>query len=344
MKAVYFEKHGGAEVLKYGDVPDPIPGKEEVLVDVKACSLNHLDIWTRKGMPGVSVPLPHILGCDAAGVVNKTGPGVRGFTKGDRVIVSPGMGCGRCEHCRSGWDSLCDSYSVLGFQLNGGYAEKVAVPARRLVKIEGTLSFEEWAAVPLVFMTAWHMLHTHAKIKKGETVLVHAAGSGVGSAAIQIAKLAGCSVITTVGSDAKIPKARALGAGEVINYRRKDFSQEVRALTRNRGADVVFEHIGPDTWMKDMACLAKAGRLVTCGATSGPKVEIDLRFLFTRQQTIIGSYMGGHGELAEVLKLVEKGKLKPVVGEVLPLRDAARAHETMESRNHFGKLVLRTTG
>ena len=341
MKAVVFNQHGDSSVLKYTDVPDPAPKRGEVLVQVKACSVNRLDIWVRKGLPGVSIHVPHILGCDVAGVISEIGKGVTGLKKDDRVIVSPGLGCGACARCRSGWDSLCDAYHILGFQIDGGYAQKAAVSARRAVKVSGRLSFEEWAAVPLVFLTAWHMLVTHAKIKRSDTVLVHAAGSGIGSAAIQIARLAGARVITTVGSDEKAPKAKKLGARDVILYRKTDFADEVRRLTSGAGADLIFEHVGPETWSKNLQCLAKGGRMVTCGATSGPRVEIDLRFLYIRQQTIIGSYMGSSRELASVLALVENGKLKPVVDRVFPLKDAREAHDRMESRSNFGKVVLR---
>ena len=261
MKAVYFNQHGGPEVLQYGDFPDPKPAAGEVLIDVKACSLNHLDIWTRKGMPGVTIPFPHILGCDISGIVVDMSGAATALRKGDRVIVSPGMGCGTCVRCKMGWDSLCDQYDVLGFQINGGNAERIAVPARRVIKVTATRSFEEWAAVPLVFLTAWHMLRTQAKLKAGEKVLVQAAGSGVGSAAIQIAKLTGARVFTTVGSDDKVEKAKALGADAVIHYKQTDFSEEIRRLTNREGVDVVFEHIGPETWQKDLACLAKGGRL-----------------------------------------------------------------------------------
>jgi NADPH:quinone reductase-like Zn-dependent oxidoreductase len=341
MKAVFFGKHGEADVLAYGERPDPAPKAGEVLVAVRACSLNHLDIWVRKGLPGVAIPLPHIPGCDVAGTVAALGRGVRGFKIGDRVVVSPGMGCDRCPRCRSGWDSLCDAFHILGFQIDGGYAEKVAVAARRVLKVGPRLSFEEWAAVPLVFLTAWHMLHTRACVRRGETVLVHAAGSGVGSAAIQIAKLAGARVMTTVGSDDKIGKARRLGADRVVNYRKQDFAEEAKRWTGGAGVDVVFEHVGPEVWTKSLASLAKRGRLVTCGATSGPRVELDLRFLYMRQQSVMGSYMGGARELQTVLGLVAKGRLRPVVDRIFPLKEVREAHLLMESRAHFGKIVLR---
>ena len=341
MKAIVYDAHGTEEVLQYRDVSDPRAGQGQVEVAVKACSINHLDLWARKGMPGVKLPLPHIGGSDVAGTVASVGAGVEGLKAGDRVIVAPGMGCGDCAHCLHGWDSLCDRYNILGFQIDGGYAEKVVVPARRVVPVSDKWSFEEWASVPLVFLTAWHMLHTHAGIRSGKTVLVHAAGSGIGSAAIQIAKLAGAEVITTVGSADKVSKAKALGADHVVLYRDTDFAEAVKALTGGRGVDIIFEHIGPDTWNKNLSCLAKGGHMVTCGATSGPKVEMDLRFVYMRQQSITGSYMGGKAELLTVLGLIGAGKLKPVVDTVFALKDARQAHERMESRKFFGKLVLK---
>lgn len=340
MRAVFFREHGGVEKLEYGYLPEPVPGPGEVLVRVKACALNHLDIWTRQGMPGVKIPLPHILGCDIAGEVAKLGHGVRGISIGKKVVIAPGISCGRCPYCRAGWDSLCDHYKIMGLQVNGGYAEYVKAPARNLIPVSKKCTFEEWAAVPLVFLTAWHMLVTRAELKKGETVLIHAAGSGIGSAAIQIAKYLGARVFATVGSDEKIKRAKALGADEVINYEKKDFSLEVKRLNRGRGVDVVFEHIGPTTFQKSLASLARKGRLVTCGVTSGPLVNLDLRFLFIRQLSISGSYMGGMRELGKVIRRVERGKFKPVVDKVFPLREAQEAHARMLERKNFGKIVL----
>ena len=340
MKAVFFKEHGGVEKLEYGYQPEPSPGHGEVLVRVKACALNHLDIWTRQGMPGVKISLPHILGCDIAGEVEKLGPGVKGISPGRKVVVAPGISCGCCHACRTGWDSLCSEYKILGFQVNGGYAESVKVPARNLIPVDKTWTFEEWASVPLVFVTAWHMLVTRARLKKGETILIHAAGSGVGSAAIQIAKYLGARVLTTVGSDEKIKRAKSLGAHEVINYEKKDFALEVRRLNHNRGVDVVFEHIGTAAFQRSLTALAPRGRIVTCGVTSGPMVNLDLRFLFVRQLSIFGSYMGGIQELRTVLRLLHKKKLRPVVDKVFPLKDAREAHLHMLDRKNFGKIVL----
>ena len=340
MRAVFFREHGGLEKLEQGYLPEPVLGPGEVLVRVKACALNRLDLWTRQGMPGVKIPLPHILGCDIAGEVVRLGHGSRGVAVGKKVVIMPGISCGRCAHCRSGWDSLCDHYKIMGLQVNGGYAEYVKAPARNLIPITKDWTFEEWAAVPLVFLTAWHMLVTRARLKKGESVLIHAAGSGIGSAAIQIAKYLGARVFTTVGSDEKIKRAKSLGADEVIPYEKKDFSLEVKRLNHNRGVDVVFEHIGPATFQKSLASLARKGRLVTCGVTSGPTVNLDLRFLFIRQLSLFGSYMGGLKELHTVLRLVRKKKLRPVVDKVFPLCQAREAQARMLERRNFGKIVL----
>ncbi len=339
MRAVIFNSHGSPEELQYTYVDTPKPKPHEVLVKVRAAALNHLDIWTLMGMPGVKISMPHILGCDVSGEVVEYGSKVKKRFKGP-VIAAPGASCGKCAHCKKGWDSLCDHYQITGFQVNGGYAEFVAVPAENIIPVSSRWSFEEWASVPLVFLTAWHMLVTRARLKKGEKVLIHAAGSGIGSAAIQIAKYLGAFVITTVGRDEKIKKARALGADEVINYEKKDFADEVTRLTRGRGAEVVFEHIGPATFPKSVACLAKKGRLVTCGVTSGPMVQLNLRFIFARQLSISGAYMGGNKELRKVIQLLEKKKLRPVVDKVFPLREAKEALERMQRRDNFGKIIL----
>lgn len=340
MRAVFFKEHGGIEKLEYGYQPKPHAGHGEVLVKIRACALNHLDIWTRQGMPGVKIPLPHILGCDVAGEVEKLGPGARGVKVGAKVVIAPGQSCGRCTYCKSGWDSLCNDYKILGCQVNGGYAEFVKVPMRNVIPVSKMWTLEEWASTPLVFLTAWHMLVTRAGLKRGETVLIHAAGSGVGSAAIQIAKYLGARVFTTVGSDEKIKRAKSLGADEVINYQKKDFQMEVRRLNKNRGVDVVFEHIGPATFQKSLASLARKGRLVTCGVTSGPTVNLDLRYLFVRQISLFGSYMGGIAELRKVIRLLERKKLRPVLDKVFPLCEAREAHERMLGRQNFGKIVL----
>ncbi len=341
MKAVFISRHGGPEVLEYGERPTPEPKAGEIRIRVKACALNHLDLWLRMGLPGITIPLPHILGSDISGVVDKLGKGVTRPKVGTAVVISPGSGCGKCSFCRTDQTSLCPSYQILGYVRDGGNAEYFVTKARNVIPVPPGLSFEEWAAVPLVFLTAHHMLITRAGLKKGETVLIHGAGSGVGSAAIQLARQAGARVITTAGSDEKLAKAKKLGAWGVINYKKSDFAEEVKRLTKGKGVEVVLEHIGPETWTGSLACLAKGGRLVTCGTTSGPKVEMDLRFLFFKQFSILGSTMGGERELRKVLRLAASGKVKPVVDSIFPLKEAAKAHEKMESRNLFGKLILK---
>jgi NADPH:quinone reductase-like Zn-dependent oxidoreductase len=308
---------------------------------VEACGLNHLDLWVRQGLPGVSIPMPHVSGSDVVGIVVGKGPAVRGVRVGQRVVVAPGIACGDCPFCRSGWESRCPEFKILGLQTNGGYAEYTVVPGKNLIPVSDRLSPEEWACIPLVFLTAWHMLVTRGGLKRGESVLIHAAGSGIGSAAIQIAKLKGATVYATVGSEEKVKKAKALGADAVMLYRKVDFADEVLRLTKRRGVDLVFEHIGPDTWDRSVRCLARGGRLVTCGATSGPKVGLELRYCFTKELSVLGCYMGSCRELQEVMVWVNKGRLKPVLDSVFPLHEAAKAQAVMESRNFFGKLVLK---
>ncbi len=265
---------------------------------------------------------------------------MKGLSVGQRVLIAPGINCGRCEYCLSSNDSLCHEFRIMGFQVDGGYAEYAKAPAENIIPISERLSFEECAAVPLVFLTAWHMLKTRAGLSTGETVLIHAAGSGIGSAAIQIAKLSGAEVITTVGSEEKLEKAKELGADHVINYSKEDFVNKVNEFTDKRGVDVVFEHIGPETWEKSLSCLKRGGRIVTCGATSGPTVSFDLRFLFAKQLSISGCYMGSRKELMDVMRLIESGRLKPVVDSVFPLADASAAQTKMLDRKQFGKIVV----
>ncbi|HTS13555.1 MAG TPA: zinc-binding dehydrogenase [Candidatus Limnocylindrales bacterium] len=340
MKAVIFSEHGGPEVLRYADVPEPSIGATDVLIRVRACALNHLDLWIRGGMPGVKIPLPRILGSDISGEVAEVGASVTHVRAGDRVLLNPGISCGHCAHCLAGDDNMCPQYTLFGYMVDGGYAQYVRAPSANVIPIPAGLSFEEAAAVPLVFLTAWHMLITRAKLKPAEGVLVLGAGSGVGSAAIQIARAAGAHVIATAGSEAKLAKARELGAHEVIDHSKQDISAEVKRLTNRRGVDVVFEHVGQATWEQSMRSLAVGGRLVTCGATTGYEAKIDIRFLFTRQFSILGSFMGGKAELYSVLELFRRGVAKPVIDTVLPLERAADAHRRLESREQFGKIVL----
>lgn len=340
MKAVVFRQHGEPEVLEYADAPDPVIRANEVLVEVRACALNHLDVWARGGLPGIEIKLPHILGNDIAGVVREVGEIVDWVRAGDEVLLQPGVSCGHCMECLSGRDNLCPDYDILGYRRDGGYAELVAAPAVNVVAKPKHLSFEEAAALPLVTVTAWHMLVTRAQLQPGEDVLIHAAGSGVGSVGIQIAKLRGARVIATAGSDEKLEKARELGADDCVNYTNADWAKEVRRLTAKKGCEVVFEHTGADTWGGSVQSLAKNGRLVTCGATSGFDARTDLRQVFYRHLSLLGSFMGSKAELLEAMKFVERGKIRAVVDRTLPLTEARRAHELMRDRAQFGKLVL----
>src|SRR6266436_3040919 len=340
MKAVFFSQHGGPEVLQVGEVPNPQIKASEVLVEVRACALNHLDVWVRNGLPGIKIPLPHILGCDVAGVVREVGELVMWVKPGDEVMVQPGVSCGHCPECLAGRDNMCVEYDIVGYRRDGGYAEFVAVPGVNVIPKPQNLSWEEAAALPLVTLTAWHMLVARAHVQPGEEVLIHAAGSGVGSLGIQIAKLHGARVIATASSDDKLQKARELGADETVNYSSDDWPKQVKRLTNGRGVDVVFEHTGEATWPGSILSLKKGGRLVTCGATSGFDARTDLRHVFYRHLTILGSMMGSKADLLAAMKFIESGKIRAVVDRVLPLEEARKAHELMEDRAQFGKVVL----
>jgi NADPH:quinone reductase-like Zn-dependent oxidoreductase len=338
MKAVRIHQFGGPEVLIYEDVPDPQLRKDQVLVRVKACALNHLDVWVRKGLPGVK--LPHILGSDIAGEVAEVGEYVSGFKTGQRVLVAPMHFCGHCTKCAAGAQNQCTEFTVLGNGVDGGNCELIAVPAANVIPIPESLDFNQAASVPLVFLTAWHMLVGRAGVRPGQTVLVLGASSGVGIAAIQIAKLFHCRVITTAGDEAKLEKARGLGADHGINHYKQKISEEVRKITNKEGVDIVVEHVGAATWDESMKSLKSGGVLVTCGATTGPIVGIDLRHLFARQLSLLGSYMGTMGELHEVLGHVFAGRLKTVVDRVFALTEIRAAHEYLEKSQMFGKIVV----
>ncbi len=340
MKAAVFHQHGGPEVLRCEDRPSPVLAPGEVLVRVKACALNHLDIWIRQGIPAFKVPLPHIGGCDVSGIVEQVGGEGAGVAPGDRVFVAPGLSCWRCGFCLAGRDNLCTAYRILGAQVDGGMAEFVKAPAVNVVPIPGALSFEQAAAFPLTAVTAWHMLFGLARLQPAEDVLVLGAGSGVGSMAVQMARAAGARVITTVGSDDKMGKAKALGAEAVLNHERDDIVERVKTITGGRGVDVVVEHVGPATWEKSLRSLAKGGRLVTCGATTGPTVTIDLRFLYMRQTSVMGSLMGTRAELLAASKWMGEGRIQAVIDSVLSLQDVRAAHERMLDRKLFGKIVV----
>ena len=340
MKAVVFHEHGGPEVLRYEERPEPAPRADEVLVEVRACALNHLDVWARGGLPSIRIPVPHILGNDVAGVVREAGALVDWAKPGDEVMLQPGVSCGHCRACLGGADNMCPAYDMLGYRRDGGYAELVTAPGVNVVPKPKNLTWAEAAALPLALVTAWHMLVTRARVQPGEDVLVHAAGSGVGSIGIQIARLRGARVIATAGSEEKRARALSLGADEVVDYTREDWPREVRRLTGKQGVDVVFEHTGAETWPGSVMSLKRDGRLVTCGATSGYDARTDLRQVFYRHLNLLGSFMGSKAELLDAMKFVERGQLRAVVDRTLPLAEARRAHELMQDRAQFGKLVL----
>ena len=338
MKAVRIHEFGGPEVLCYEDVPDAKPRKDQVLVRVRACAMNHLDLWVRKGLPGVN--LPHIPGSDVAGEIVEVGKYVTGLNPGQRVLLAPMHFCNHCANCVAGLQNQCPEFTVLGNRVDGGYCELIAVPAVNVIPIPDSLNFNQAASVPLVFLTAWHMLVGLARIRQGQTVLILGASSGVGIAAIQIAKMFHARVITTAGDEKKLEKARGLGADHGINHYQQQISEEVKKLTNKEGVDIVVEHVGAATWDQSMKCLKPAGTLVTCGATTGPNASFDLRFLYSRQLSLLGSYMGTMGELHEVLSHAFAGRLKPVVDRTFALKDIRAAHEYMEKSQMFGKLIL----
>jgi NADPH:quinone reductase-like Zn-dependent oxidoreductase len=340
MKAIVISQHGGPEVLRYTEVPDPKIKANEVLVRVRACALNHLDLWVRRGLPGITIPLPRIPGSDISGEVAGVGDLVTRVRVGEKVLLAPGLSCGQCQYCVAGNDNLCRQYTMFGYLVDGSCAEYVKSPEVNVIPKPEKLSFEEAAAVPLVFLTAWHMLVGRARLQPGESVLVLGGGSGVGSAAIQVAKAMSARVIATVGSEEKRQKAKELGADDVILHSKQNIADEVKRLTNRRGVDVVFEHVGEATWAMSLASLAVNGRLVTCGATTGFDGHIDLRYLFSRHISVLGSYMGSKADLYQALELIGRGQLRAVIDSVMPLAQCAEAHARMERREQFGKIVL----
>jgi len=340
VKAVYIKDHGDAGRLIYGDRATPKPGAGEALVRVKACGVNHLDLWVRQGMPGLTVPFPHVLGCDAAGTIEKLGTPVPHLSVGQKVFVIPGLSCGSCEACLTGQDHLCAHFDILGQVHDGTYADYVCVPVENVVPLPEQASFEEAAAFPLVYMTAWAALVTRAQIGAGDRVLIHAAGSGLGVAAIQIAQLWGAQVIATVGSEEKVSKARKLGVERIINHQKKDVVHEVRQMTDKKGVTVLLDHVGAATFEKSLACMARGGRMIVCGTTTGGDVKMNLRSLFSRNVTLHGVRMGAKQDFMQAARFFGKGALRPVIDSVFPLKKASEAHAHMEGRKNFGKIIL----
>jgi len=341
MRAVAIRAYGGLDQVAVLDLPRPVPVQmDDVVVAVKAAALNHLDLFVVEGLPGVKHTFPHVLGCDAAGVVETVGPGVTRVKPGDRVMINPGVSCGRCEFCEAGEQSMCHRFGVLGEHVTGTFAEAVRVSERNLAPLAAHASWPEAAAYPLATLTAYRMLATRAALRPGETVLIWGIGGGVALAGLQVAKLLGARVIVTSSSDAKLERARAMGADAGVNHRTGDVVKAVRAFAAGRGVDVVLETVGQQTWETSLRCLARGGRVVTCGGTSGPQLALDVRRLFWHHWTILGSTMGNHREFAEIAHLFEERRLRAVVDSTLPLADARAAFERLAAGGQFGKIVL----
>ncbi len=339
MKAIRIHEHGKTDVLKLDTLPDPVPKNNEILIEIKAAAMNHLDLWVRKGIPGV--PLPVVMGSDGAGIVRAVGRDVTDYRPGDEVIVQPLTYCGECEFCKNGHENYCLQWGILGENQDGVQAEQVVLTSRNVLPKPANLGWEEAASFALVGQTAYQMLVRRAQLKPGETVLIWGATSGVGSLAIQIAKYLEANVIAVAGTEEKCALAKQKGADQTINYSAETVSKQVKELTGGRGADVIFDHVGTQTWKQSLSSLAKGGRLVTCGATTGSKVELDIRHLFYKQQTILGSTMGDRTSMQGVLKLVETGAVKPTVDRVFAFDEIQAAHEYLESNQQKGKVVLK---
>ena len=341
MLAVTIRSHGGPEAVLVEEVARPaVEGADDVVVSLRAAALNHLDLFVVAGLPGVKPRFPHVLGADGAGIVEAVGPAVTRVRVGDRVLLDPGVSCHACEYCVAGEQSLCSTYRLLGEHLPGTFAEVVRVSQWNAYRLPDGVAWAEAAAYPLVHLTAWRMLATRAAVRAGETVLIWGIGGGVALAALSVAKLLGAVAVVTSSSDAKLAKARALGADLALNHTTADVPREVRNFTGGCGADVVVDSVGEATWEKSLRALAPGGRLVTCGATTGPKVVTDVRRMFWYHQSLLGSTMGNAREFAEILRLLAAGALRPVVDSVTPLADARRAFERLAAGDHFGKLVL----
>ena len=344
MKAVYMTEHGGAEVLRYGDQPDPVIGPNDVRVRVRAASLNRLDVYSRAGVRGTrrrNFDSPHILGGDAAGDIVEIGSEVRGREVGQRVLVNPRMTCNQCRYCSAGQDEFCENSGMLGSSRSGSYAEYVGVPSTSAVPIPDSLSYEEAATLPTVYLPSWTILVRKGELKSWETALVLSASAGVGTAAIQVAKnVIGATVITTTSTEEKAAQAAELGADHVINYSTEDIAERVREITGGRGVDVVLDHVGAEFWPAATRSLAIGGRYGICGVTTGYRAELQMGAMFTRYQTVFGVFMGRKEDMRQIVEKAGRGVVRGVIHQTFPLQDAAKAHEVMESRNFFGKLVL----
>lgn len=340
MRCIVVREHGGVDRLLLEERPVPIPAPGHVLVHVRAIGLNHLDTWVRRGVPGHTFPLPLVMSSDAAGVVAGVGDGVQTVKAGDEVVVLPGVSCGACEACQTGLDNLCRSYHILGESCDGTGAEYISVPVANVASKPAALTFPEAASICLVFQTAWNMLVRRAELRAGEVVLVHAGLSGVGSAAVQIARALGAQVIATAGGAEKCQRVAALGAHHVIDYRAGDFVAEVRRITGKAGVHVVFEHVGEATFAGSLKCLQRGGRVVTCGATTGGNVPLSLHAVFFKSLSILGATMGSKGDLRTILRLFEQGTFHPVLDRTLPMLQVAQAHRLLEARQALGKVVL----
>jgi NADPH:quinone reductase-like Zn-dependent oxidoreductase len=338
MKAIFFRKHGGNEVLEYGDWPEPEPGPGEVRIAIRASAMNHLDLFVRDGIPGV--PLPMIPGADGAGVVDRLGPGVEGISIGDRVLIQPGLFCAACEFCLGGEQSQCVRYGIVGEHAPGTFAEKAVVPARNVFPIPAGMGFPEAAAFPLVHQTAWRMIVTRAAVRPGETVLVHGAGGGIGGAAVDIALLCGARVFASTSGDEKVRLVTAQGAEIVLDYKRQDVGKEIRSITKKRGVDVVVDCVGEATWMTSLQAAAKGGRIVTCGATSGPNPREEIRLVFWKQLSILGSTMANDSEFRVLLSAVAAGRLRPRIDATFPLSRAVEGYVRLEQGLQHGKIIL----
>jgi NADPH:quinone reductase-like Zn-dependent oxidoreductase len=341
VKASFFREHGDLEKIQYGDLPDPVPGPGHVRVRVRAGALNRLDIFVRNGIPEISLSLPHVMGSDGAGIVDSVGSGVTRVKEGDEVVLNPGIHCGSCEFCLLGEHSLCVTFHLLGEHVWGTFAETVVAPAINAFPKPQGLTWEESAAFPLTFLTAWRMLVTKAKARPGESILILGIGGGVSLAALQIAKLLGLTVGVTSGSPDKLLRAKEMGAEFAIDHGAADFSRETRKITGKRGVDIVLDSVGKATWKRSIASLARGGRLLTCGATTGPDPEEDLARIFWNQLTVMGSTMGTHAEFSDLLRMVSGGRIRPVVDSVFPLSEAKEAHRRLVEQKQFGKIVLR---